>query len=159
VICARRQDAGQRGGQDSPLPLSCWLASACSVGLEPADLRGAVAVHGGHQLAVLADDPQGRVGKLDGDGLAGVVMPAWMRWRAAWMPPRLETFRWMVRAGCGSRSDPARRTPCSLCRWPGGMGQGRVRYRMPSWVMTCMTWPSMRIRARWPASGEPAWMT
>ena len=54
---------------------------------------------------------------------------------------------------------PARRTPWRRCRWPGGMGQGRVRHRMPFWVMTCMTWPSRRIRARCPASGEPTWMT
>jgi hypothetical protein len=36
------------------------------------------------------------------------------------------------------------------------MGQGRLRHKTPSWVMTCMTWPSRRIRARSPASGEPA---
>jgi hypothetical protein len=87
------------------------------------------------------------------------LKPTWMRWRATWMPPRLDTRRWMVRPGCGSGSGPARRTPWSLCRWPGGMGQGRVRHRMPSWVMTCMTWPSRRIVARCPASGEPTWMT
>lgn len=32
-------------------------------------------------------------------------------------------------------------------------------HRMPSWVMTCMTWPSIRMRARCPASVEPTWMT
>ena len=35
------------------------------------------------------------------------------------------------------------------------MGQGRVRQSTPSWVMTCISWPSRRIRARCPASGEP----
>src|ERR1022692_558002 len=85
--------------------------------------------------------------------------PTWMRWRATWMPPRLETLRWTVWACGGSGSGPARRTPWSLCRWPGGSGQGRVRHKTPFWVMTCMSWPSSRIRARWPASGEPIWMT
>jgi hypothetical protein len=27
--------------------------------------------------------------------------PTWMRWRATWMPPRLETFRWTVWAVAG----------------------------------------------------------
>jgi hypothetical protein len=35
------------------------------------------------------------------------------------------------------------------------MGHGRVRHSTPSWVMTCISWPSRRIRARCPASGEP----
>ena len=25
------------------------------------------------------------------------LKPTWMRWRATWMPPRLDTRRWMVR--------------------------------------------------------------
>ena len=87
------------------------------------------------------------------------LRPAWMRWRATWMPPRVDTRRWTARRGGGSGSGPAKRTPWRRCRWPGGMGQGRVRHSRPSWVMTCMTWPSRRIRARCPASGEPTWMT
>jgi hypothetical protein len=55
------------------------------------------------------------------------LKPTWMRWRATWMPPRLDTFRWMVRSAGGSGAGPASRTPWSLCRWPGGMGQGRLR--------------------------------
>jgi hypothetical protein len=42
--------------------------------------------------------------------------------------------------------------PVPLAR---GIGQGRVRHKTPSRVMTCMTWPSGRMRARCPASGEP----
>src|SRR5260370_967264 len=36
------------------------------------------------------------------------------------MPPRLETCRWMVSPAAGSGAGPARRTPWSLCRLPGG---------------------------------------
>jgi hypothetical protein len=48
--------------------LVTWLPGA--VGLEPADLAGAVSGHGGDQLAVLVDDPQNGVAELDGDRLA-----------------------------------------------------------------------------------------
>lgn len=39
------------------------------------------------------------------------LKPTWMRWRATWMPPRLETFRWLclsraVRPGVGGRRVP-----------------------------------------------------
>ena len=136
---------------------SSWLPGA--IGLEPADLAGAIAGNGCEQLAVLVDDPQSGITGLNGDGLPAWLKPTWMRWRATWMPPRLDTFRWMVRSAGGSGAGPASRTPWSLCRWPGGMGQGRLRNKTPSWVMMCMTWPSRRIFTRCPASGEPTWMT
>ena len=71
------------------------------------------------------------------------------------MPPREETRRCTVTAASGRGAGPARRTPWSRCRWCGGMGQGRVRHSTPSWVRTCISWPSRRRRARCPASGEP----
>ena len=46
------------------------------------------------------------------------LKPTWMRWRATWMPPRLDTFRWMTMLAGGSGCGPARRTPWSLCRLP-----------------------------------------
>src|SRR5215468_2185297 len=85
--------------------------------------------------------------------------PTWTRWRATRMPPRLDTLRWITTLADGSGCGPASRTPCSLCRWLAGIGQGRVRHSSPSWVMTCITWPSRRMRARCPASGEPTEMT
>jgi hypothetical protein len=42
------------------------------VGLEPIDLASPVAGRGGDHLAVLVDDPDCGVSKLDGDGLTGV---------------------------------------------------------------------------------------
>jgi hypothetical protein len=57
------------------------------------------------------------------------VMPTWMRWRATWMPPRLETRRCTTAAAWGNGAGPARRTPWRRWRWPGGMGQGKVRHR------------------------------
>jgi hypothetical protein len=108
---------------------------------------------------MLVDDPQGRVGKLDGDDHACVteadldVLAGDLDAAAAGYPPldcRAELWQ---RAG-----------PDEADAWPpvplrGGTGQRRVRHRMPSWVMTSMTWPSRRIVALCPASGEPAWMT
>jgi hypothetical protein len=35
--------------------------------------------------------------------------PTWMRWRATWMPPRMDTFRWMTVLAGGSGSGPASR--------------------------------------------------
>ena len=121
------QDLRKPGHRSSGLP--------GSVGREPADLAGSVPGHGGEQLAVGAGDPQRGVAGFDGDDAPGVRQADRMRWRATWMPPRLDTFRWMIRLAGGSGCGPARRTPCSLCRWPGGIGQGRVRHKMPSWVM------------------------
>src|SRR5260221_10969392 len=54
------------------------------------------------------------------------LKPTWMRWRATWTPPRVDTFRWMVRSAGGSGAGPARRTPWSLCRWPGRVGAGQA---------------------------------
>src|SRR5215472_2364579 len=59
--------------------------------------------------------------------------PTWMCWRATPMPPRLDTLRWITKLADGSGFGPASRTPCSLCRWLAGMGQGRVRHSSPSW--------------------------
>jgi hypothetical protein len=83
------------------------------------------------------------------------VIPTWIFCLATIMPPRLDTRRCTVTAASGSGAGPARRAPCSRCRWPGGIGQGRVRHSLPSWVSTCISCPSRRIRARCPASGEP----
>jgi hypothetical protein len=108
---------------------------------------------------MLIDDPQAGAVEFNGDGLASVseanldALARDLDAAAAGYPP-LD-----CQAGLWQRSGPARRTPWRRCRWPGGMGQGTVRHRMPSWVMTCMTWPPRRIRARCPASGEPTWMT
>src|SRR5215475_8096803 len=41
------------------------------------------------------------------------------------MPPREETRRCTVGAASDRGAGPARRTPWSRCRWPGGMGAGQ----------------------------------
>src|SRR5215471_12552735 len=72
------------------------------------------------------------------------VMPTWIFWWATWMPPWEDTRRWMGAVALGRGAGPARRTPCRRCRWPGGMGQGRVRHSTPSWVRMCISCPSRR---------------
>ena len=47
-----------------------------SVGLEPADLAGAVPGHGAEQLPVTVDDPQRGTAQFDGDDLPGVGQPS-----------------------------------------------------------------------------------
>jgi len=83
------------------------------------------------------------------------VMPTWIFWVATMMPPRLDTCRCTGTPAGGQRGG-ADQPPCSRCRWVGGMRQGWLRHRVPSWVITCISWPSRRMRARCPASGEPA---
>jgi len=126
-----------------------------AVGLEPADLTVAGARHRGNQLAVLVDDPQGRVVQVDRDGLAGVweadldALAGDLDATAAGDPPLDSLGLW--REWCW----PGEADALELMPPTGREGQGRVRHRMPPCVMTCMIWPSRRIRARCPASGEP----
>src|SRR5215475_5456275 len=122
--------------------------------LEAVDFPAGGAGHDTDGLTV-DDQPEGVVSVTTVTILPAWVMPTWMRWRATWMPPREETRRCAVTVASGKGAGPARRTPWRRCRWPGGMGQGRVRHNTPSWVITCISCPSRRIRARCPASGEP----
>src|ERR1035437_5880739 len=64
--------------------------------------------------------------------------PTWMRWRATWMPPRLETFRWTVWAcgggggGAGGGGAPGVGRAAGECgRGAGGDGAGRVAQKDP----------------------------
>ena len=95
---------------------SSWFPA--SVGLEPADLTGAVSGHGGDQLAVLVDDAQAGIAELNGDNLAGVgeadldALPGDLDAAAAG-------------SAAGGNGQPARLTPpsgiCSAIRArPGG---------------------------------------
>src|SRR5215831_13037746 len=75
VACAARPGNERRRSRLLPGSLPWGHASVgvlAAVGLEPADLAGAVPGHSGDQLAVRADDPQGGVAGLDGDDAPGV---------------------------------------------------------------------------------------
>jgi hypothetical protein len=108
---------------------------------------------------VLIDDRQGGVTELDGDGLAGVAeanpdpLAGYLDAAAAGHLP-LD-----VEAGGRQRLRSGEADALELVPLAGRDGQGRLRHRTPSWVMTCMMLPLRRIRARCPASGEPTWMT
>jgi hypothetical protein len=82
------------------------------------------------------------------------IIPAWIFWRATMSPPWEETRRCTVmgQPGWGGRERALR----SRERRSAGMGQARVRSRIPSWLRTAIKGPSMRSVTRCPASGETA---
>ena len=96
------------------------------MGLEPGDLAGAVPGHDGKQLAVTVGDSQGGAAGPGGDdapgvGQAGLDVLAGGPDTAAAGHLALDH-----ELADGSGFGPASRTPCSLCRWLAGMGQGRI---------------------------------
>jgi hypothetical protein len=101
---------------------------------------------------MLIEDPDCGLGKLDGDcldSMAEADLAALARdldATGAGDPPLDGQIAFWQRVG-SSEAD----APVPLA---GRIGQGRVRHRMPSWVMTCMTWPSRRQGRQ--ASAGPA---
>src|SRR5215470_2901324 len=124
------------------------------VGLEAADFAAGGAGHGGDGLAVddqpetvvLGDegDDLSCVGHADLDLLAGDLDAA-----AGGDPPlhRDSGFRQV-----GGPGQAGALQAVALAGWDGAR---QMRHSTPSWVRTCISWPSRRRRARCPASGEP----
>jgi hypothetical protein len=54
-----------------------------------------------------------------------------MRWRATWMPPRLETFRWTVVLAAGSGCGDLLEAGPVTCDGPGGV-VGEVVPQVPA---------------------------
>jgi hypothetical protein len=116
--CRAQRDAQHPGGRrGGPVPCAARQemsgGEAASFGLAVDDQPEAVVLGGAGDV--------GRRGSSHLDALAGDLDAA----------PE-ETRRCTVAVASGSGAGPASRTPWRRWRWPGGMGQGRVRHSTPS---------------------------